>query len=194
MDSREIAFSYVSDEQIVSFVQGGGCDDGTQILVKRYMPSIKLKAVKMAKYCLSADADDLFSDGLMGLLKAVRYYRPDKGAAFATFANLCIAHSMKTAVSRAIRNSPLSKEENFDWDLLEDNSVSTEDVIIDREQDFELYRRLSDILTAREFSVLTMYLRHFSYLQMAEELGISEKSVDNALQRAKAKLRHTLWK
>ena len=41
-------------------------------------------------------------------------------------------------------------------------------------------------------SVIDMYIKNFSYQQIGEKLGINEKSVDNALQRAKAKIKHNL--
>ena len=195
MDSSENSLSSCTDEQLLLKIRSGesdGCE--AQTLVKRYMSIVKLKAAKTAVHCPSADIDDLFSDGLMGLLKAIRYYNPEKGASFATFANLCISSSIKTAAAKAVRSSPLSKADDFDWELLEDAGISTEDAVIDKEQDGELYRRLSDILTPRELAVLQLYLRHFTYQQTADALSISEKSVDNALQRAKTKIKHTLGK
>lgn len=163
-------------------------------LIKQYIPVIKAKAVKMSQYCPSAESDDLFSDGMLGLLKAIRCYKSDRGASFSTFANLCISSAMKTAASKAIRSSPLSKDEDFDMELIEDSSATAEEALIDKEQDTEFYKRLSDMLTERELSVLKMYLRRMTYQQMAQQLSISEKSVDNALQRAKQKLRRNLGK
>ena len=79
MDSSENSLSSCTDEQLLLKIRSGesdGCE--AQTLVKRYMSIVKLKAAKTAGHCPSADIDDLFSDGLMGLLKAIRYYNPEK--------------------------------------------------------------------------------------------------------------------
>ena len=46
----------------------------------------------------------------------------------------------------------------------------------------------------KEMKVLEMYLAHCSYEQIANELSMNEKSVDNALQRAKSKIRKSMGK
>lgn len=188
--------SRLSDEELLSNIKNADkiSSDEAAILVERYMHSVKLKALSMAKRCPSADFDDLYSDGLMGLLKAIRYYEEGKGATFATFVSLCVQSSMKTCVSKSLKTSPLNKEDDFDFGTLQDNSASAVDIIIDKEQNGEFYKKLSGILTAREMSVLDMYLRHFTYQQIAATLSINEKSVDNALQRAKSKIKHSLGK
>lgn len=196
MQSMNNKLLKLSDEQLLKNIKNADKISSAEasILVERYMNSVRLKALSTAKRCPSADFDDLYSDGLMGLLKAIRYYEDGKGATFATFASLCVTNSMKTCVTKSVKASPLSKEEDFDFGTLQDNSASAEDIIIDKEQNGELHERLSKILTNREMSVLSMYLRHYSYQQIAEELGINEKSVDNALQRAKSKIKHSLGK
>lgn len=186
----------LSDEQLLKNIKNADkiSSDEATILVERYMNSVRLKALSMTKRCPSADFDDLYSDGLLGLLKAIRYYEEGKGATFATFASLCVTNNMKTCVAKSVKTSPLSKDDDFDFGTLQDNSASAEDIIIDKEQNGEFYKKLSEILTDREMLVLDMYLRHFTYQQIAETLNINEKSVDNALQRAKSKIKHSLGK
>ena len=186
----------LSDEELLRNIKNADkiSSDEAAILVERYMNSVRVKALSMTKRCPSADFDDLYSDGLMGLLKAIRYYEEGKGASFATFASLCVQSSMKTCVAKSVKTSPLNKDDDFDFGTLQDNAASAEDIIIDKEQNGEFYNKLSEILTAREMSVLDMYLRHFTYQQIAKTLDINEKSVDNALQRAKSKIKHSLGK
>ena len=164
------------------------------VLIKRYIPVISAKSAKMSLRCPSADKDDLFSEGLLGLLKAIRLYNSEKGASFVTFANLCTDSAMKTCISKAIKDNPLSNCEDFDFDLIKDDSLSPEDTVIDKVQDSQLMNRLSDVLSKKEMKVLEMYLAHCSYEQIANELSMNEKSVDNALQRAKSKIRKSMGK
>ncbi len=183
-------FSGLTDEQLAI----SDIDGSERELVRRYMTPVRIKARVMAKNCPYADADDLFSEGLLGLLKAIRRYDASKGASFATFADVCVSNSIKTALTKLSRGGEMSKEYDFDFDKLVDGSASTEDTVIDRELDNKLYEKLSQILTEREFEVLWLYLRHYSYKSAAERLGTDEKSVDNALQRAKAKIKRNLGK
>ena len=174
----ELTISDMTDEQLVSRItQTGGA-----------------KSAKMSLRCPSADKDDLFSEGLLGLLKAIRLYNSEKGASFVTFANLCTDSAMKTCISKAIKDNPLSNCEDFDFDLIKDDSLSPEDTVIDKVQDSQLMNRLSDVLSKKEMKVLEMYLAHCSYEQIANELSMNEKSVDNALQRAKSKIRKSMGK
>ncbi|MBQ8791194.1 MAG: sigma-70 family RNA polymerase sigma factor [Ruminiclostridium sp.] len=186
----------LSDEELLKNIKSTDkiSSDEAAVLVERYMNVVKVKALTTAKRCPSADFDDLYSDGLMGLLKAIRYYDEKKGASFATFASLCVDTSMRTCVAKALKISPANKDDDFDFDSLQDEGKSTDDIIIDKEQNGEFYKKLGEILTDKEMAVLDMYLRHYSYQQIGEALGIKEKSVDNALQRAKSKIKHNLGK
>ncbi len=186
--------SDMTDEQLADLIRTQNNDSLANELIARYIGSVGIKAAKMAERCPSADRDDLFSEGLMGLLKAVRYYDKNKGASFATFANLCTDRAMKTCVAKAVREQPLVKYDDFDFDLLEDESRLTEDVVIERETGGALMKKLSGILSQTELKVLSMYLMHYTYHQIARELSTSEKSVDNALQRAKSKVKKSMGK
>ena len=191
---EERCISDMTDEQLVDLIRTQNNDSIANELIARYIGSVGIKAAKMAERCPSADRDDLFSEGLMGLLKAVRYYDKNKGASFATFANLCTDRAMKTCVAKAVREQPLVKYDDFDFDLLEDESRLTEDVVIERETGGALMKKLSGILSQTELKVLSMYLMHYTYRQIAMELSTSEKSVDNALQRAKSKVKKSMGK
>ena len=138
MDEKDL--SHLTDEQLAA----RGVPGGEKELVRRYMKSVRAKALGMARSFPAADADDLFSEGLLGLLSAVRRYDPAKGAAFATFADVCVANRMRTLVSRG---AVPAKDYDFDMDELADGGVSIEDAVIDKEADGGLYDRLSDLLT-----------------------------------------------
>lgn len=153
----ELTISDMTDEQLVSRITQTGGEKYATVLIKRYIPVISAKSAKMSLRCPSADKDDLFSEGLLGLLKAIRLYNSEKGASFVTFANLCTDSAMKTCISKAIKDNPLSNCEDFDFDLIKDDSLSPEDTVIDKVQDSQLMNRLSDVLSKKEMKVLEMY-------------------------------------
>jgi len=49
-------------------------------------------------------------------------------------------------------------------------------------------RKMQQLLSLREWSVLEQYLKGKSYQEISECLGIGPKAVDNALQRVRRKL------
>ena len=117
-----IEIEKLSDEELLKNIKSTDkiSSDEAAVLVERYMNVVKVKALTTAKRCPSADFDDLYSDGLMGLLKAIRYYDEKKGASFATFASLCVDTSMRTCVAKALKISPANKDDDFDFDSLQD--------------------------------------------------------------------------
>ena len=72
--------------------------------------------VKSSSYfLLGGDSDDLMQEGMLGLFKAVRDYRPEREASFRGFAELCITRQIITAVKTATRNkhTPLNQYVSF---------------------------------------------------------------------------------
>lgn len=71
-------------------------------------------------------------------------------------------------------------------------TVNPEDIIVERESYSELLRRMEEELTELEKQVLVRFLDGLSYTDIADELGKSVKSVDNAIQRVKKKVKKLL--
>jgi RNA polymerase sporulation-specific sigma factor len=53
----------------------------------------------------------------------------------------------------------------------------------------ELWKDICSVLSLTELNVLTLCVQGLSYKSAAEKLGMTEKSVDNAMQRARKKIR-----
>jgi RNA polymerase sporulation-specific sigma factor len=104
-------------------------------LVTRYRSFVRCKA--RSYFLAGADRDDVFQEGMIGLYKAIRDYRPDRQSSFRSFAELCITRQLITAIKTAKRqkHSPLNTYVSLN------RSTSMEE---------EGERLLSDILAARE--------------------------------------------
>jgi len=50
---------------------------------------------------IGADREDIIQEGMIGLYKAIRDFRPDKLASFRAFAELCITRQIITAIKTA---------------------------------------------------------------------------------------------
>lgn len=71
----------------------------------------------------------------------------------------------------------------------EDTSAQPDSIVVQREEWAELWRNMVSRLSSREYQVCMMFMGGAGYEEIARELGIPIKSVDNAFQRAKRKLR-----
>jgi len=187
---REVSAMKVTDEELVGIIrtrpdpmQGGE----TALLISRYSPVIRLKAAKLRNKDI--DTEDLCQEGYLALFDAIRAYDSSKGA-FSTFAGRCISNRMINAAAKA--RGSLEKADNFDFTLVPDGSTSTDDYLISKEDDTALTEKMLMVLSEKEYNVFRLYLDGYSYKQIAEKTGITPKSADNALSRAKKKLKELL--
>ena len=90
-----------------------GSDDAYDRLVRRYASFVRLKA--SSYFLVGGDGEDLVQEGLVGLYKAIRDFRPDRESSFRNFAELCITRQIITAVKTATRNkhTPLNGYVSF---------------------------------------------------------------------------------
>ena len=70
-------------------------------LIRRYAGFVRLKA--SSYFLAGGESEDLIQEGLIGLYKAVRDYRPDKETSFRSFAELCVTRQIITAIKTATR-------------------------------------------------------------------------------------------
>lgn len=190
-----VVFVALTDEELVRIIRAqGGSLRGTEMsqLVYRYTRIIRLKAAKLERSgngISGAESDDLIQEGFLGLIGAVRAYRPERGA-FSVYANICIENRMRSAVFKAGRNS--AAQTDYDFALLSDGHSLTEDSFILREQNAELLKTMEQLLSEREFEVLRLYLAGFRYKEIAAKLSLPIKAVDNSLTRSRRKLKKIL--
>ena len=90
-----------------------GSPDAYDRLVRRYASFVRLKA--SSYFLIGGDSEDLIQEGLVGLYKAIRDFRPDRESSFRNFAELCITRQIITAVKTATRNkhTPLNGYVSF---------------------------------------------------------------------------------
>ena len=90
----------LEDLQLVMRVRNG--DDGArELLVRRYTGFVRMKA--SSYFLAGGESEDLVQEGLIGLCKAVRDFRPDKETSFRSFAELCVTRQIITAIKTATR-------------------------------------------------------------------------------------------
>ncbi len=198
MGVESLDYNNMNDNDILKLIKKHD-SDAMEFLLKKYSPIVKKEIRTM--YIIGAETEDLYQEGMIGLFKAIRDFESDKGAAFSTFATLCVKNQLKSAVTAANRkkHSPLNQyisiyasgEDGGDnEELFMDDGVKTnpEKKILAKENENELLDSIKEKLSKLEVTVLNLYLEGLSYAEISDRINKSEKSVNNALQRIRLKL------
>ncbi len=159
-------------------------------LVIRYMRLAR--ACARPYFLAGGDSEDLLQEAMVGLLKAIREYNPTRDAAFRTFAEVCVRNRIRSAVTAAARDkhAPLNHSVPMEEQpLLESvHGADPEELFINKEEEAERLNSLNRKLSPLEQRILSLYLHGFSYREIGEQVGRSDKSVDNAVQRIRRKV------
>ena len=185
-----------SDEELIRRLRQGESEI-EDFLMDKYKNLVKIRA--RAMYLIGGETDDLIQEGMIGLFKAIRDYREDRDAAFATFAKLCVERQLYRTIESSNRqkNQPLNTYISLDGESQEEElqrlwEESPEAIVVDREHTDAMIERIHKALSPFENHVLNLYMNGYTYIQIAEMMDKSPKSFDNALQRIRSKVRDIL--
>jgi len=181
-----------SDSQLIAEAQSGS-EKSLSLLVKRYGPLLGHRA--KAFHVVGAEKDDVFQECLIGFYKAIRDYETGHDFSFRKFAKLCIDRQVIKAIKTAgrLKRKPLHQYEpiaKIAPSLICYESDPLRGTIIK-----ERLQRLSAIFedfSLVEKRVFSLFNQGCSYRDIASRTRLSSKSVDNALHRARQKLRAAL--
>ena len=179
-----------TDEQLLSLYRSGEYS-AAGVLIVRYTPVVLSYADRYSH--LGIEKEDLVQEGRIALLAAIRTYREDGGAAFRTYASRCIANGLSKVAAAQLQGRKIPPALYTALDEVEGLSAPAssepEELIIRQEQQHSRHRRMRSLLSDYELNCLRLFLEGHSYTEIAALLQKSPKSVDNALGRARSKLR-----
>lgn len=194
------------DEEIAMEAKEGN-KRAQEYLINKYQNFVKSKS--KSYFLIGADKEDIYQEGMIGLYKAIRDFRPDKLASFKAFAELCVTRQIITAIKTATRQKhiPLNTYVSLNKPIYEEESDRTlldvlaglkvtdpEELVISNEEMKHIEKEIGQVLSDLEMEVLMSYLDGKSYHEIACDLDRHAKSIDNALQRVKRKLEKCLNK
>ena len=201
-----MAYSYkelnlLSDDSIVKMAQEGS-STAYEFLIQKYREMAKLKAHKY--YINGGDNDDVMQEGMIGIFKAVRDFDSDAGSSFSSFVELCVDRQIQTAITGANREKhrPLNESVSLsDEDEAAGEKMSIpaskgdepERLALLKEAVDALFDEAKEKLSPLEQSVFRGIMQGKSYTEIAAELKKSPKSIDNATQRIKRKIKFRLF-
>lgn len=183
-----------------------GNEQAKEELVEKYMPMVRHIARKQHSNIL--DFDDLVQEGLIGLLGAIRQYRPDRyQIKFSSFAYLCIQRKVFNAMKYFIGNKQklLNQSVSLHATIHNDDTRTRIDcipaesvwanpatLIENRILDEQIRHVLRQHLSILEYTVTVLLAYGYTARDIHREFGLSPKRVDNARTRVKSKLKRLL--
>lgn len=197
---KENKYDSMADEDIIDLSRNGD-KYAIDYIIDKYKNLVRARA--RTYFLIGADKEDIVQEGMIGLYKAARDFKRDKHSSFKAFADLCVTRQIITAIKSATRqkhiplnsyislNKPFFGEEN-EQTLLntigQKKNTNPEEIVISKEHFSSIEEKMFKILSKFERKVLSMYLDGNGYTEIAKQIGKSEKSIDNALQRMKRKV------
>ena len=195
------------DEEYVLEAKNGN-DIACEYILNKYKPMVR--SISRAYFLLGGDREDIVQEGMIGLYRAICSYElPDgevsgqENAGFATYANICIRRQIYSAIKAASRQKHMPLNDYVSLNSEENTStieaaggpellaglMNPEEIIINREATEILRRKIEGKLSKFEKEVLKQYLNGCKYEEIGAMLGKESKSIDNALQRIRKKLK-----
>ena len=182
MNNSEL--NHLTDEALAVIAESNS--DAMYVLIGRYTRLIRWKASQL---CGAAEADDLVQEGFLGLLSAVAGFDEKRNVKFYTYASTCIVNRMLTLI-RSSKCVPMPVGDTSAPEFeAEDTAAQPDSIVIQREEWTALWNDMVARLSHQEYQVCMMFMGGAGYAEISKALGITSKSVDNALQRARRKLR-----
>lgn len=191
----------LTDEQLVR-ISREGSETAEEILIEKYKGLVRAKA--KAYFMAGAEAEDVVQEGMIGLIKAIRSFDESREASFKTYAGTCINNQIIKAIRKADREKhhPLNEAISLDnrvagegdealtvGDILRASMLDEPEEMVIYEDSMERLGELSrETFSSLEMQVLRGKIQGKSYQEIAEELGKSPKTIDNATQRIRKKI------
>ena len=179
-------FNSVDDEKLIEQIRLGN-SDAFSVLVLRYGEFLKLKICSFTSD--KNQHDDYMQEAILSFFTAVNTF-DDKKSSFRTYLNICVTRTLITLKRRLDRHQDSERPMSNDFEpLLESQDLDPQSVLENREQVDALMEDIKRLLSEFELKALTLYLGGGSYESIAKNLKTTAKSVDNALQRVRLKLK-----
>lgn len=198
MKSYDRDYSKLNDEELVALAQSSDNEAISQVLI-RFQPMIEKCASSM--YIAGADEQDLIQEGRLGILSALSDYDSAKNDKFYPFAKLCVDRRIMRFIeaSNAKKHTMLNEsvsitpDDEYEKKKLEsDLAVFTDNpeiLLIEEERVNQLIDKAENVLTSFEKKVFMHMLKGDTYKQIAKLMNRDSKSIDNAIQRIRKKLK-----
>ena len=174
----------LTDEELVELSRGGD-ELAFNILAARYL-NTRTRASVAAYF----DSDDFMQEGMFGFLNAVRTYDSSTGVPFKAYSSICMRNSINSAAGHISDDIPTDVDsETFTSIQGEGDPL---DKVVTSEHLSEVLDVCDQALSGVEKTVVLLLAAGLSYSEISERLDMELKAVDNAVQRARRKIKKAI--
>lgn len=193
----------ISDYELIYYVRQND-EEYQSLLIQRYHRTIWaiIHSLVPSPKPSYIDLDDLYQEGMIGLLEAVNNYKENMDASFGTFARVCVEREIRSLLRkyRSGSYSLLSNAVSLDMSVSEDENIVLMDTVACTKNDYNpVYATyvswaqdqvpfIRKTLSDSEWKVYQLHCLGYSYKEISNAVSCSEKDVDNILQKIKKKL------
>ncbi len=179
-ENNEIAFDTVIDKYKNCILN----------ILKEYIKKYNVIGVEIA---------DLYQEGLLGLIKAIRTYDEKKDALFYTYANACIRKNIINAIKKTFEKKHRILNNSYSLDYIinggstnyyetfKDESYEPNRLIMDKEEENEIIDFLKTKLSNKELEVFELKLKGLKNSEICKILDKDKKYIENTLFRINRK-------
>ena len=189
-----------NDYELVSMAHEHN-EDAVNMLYEKYKPLIVSKARMAYKYVENkgVELSDVIQEAMIGFDEAIRDFNQDDKTLFYTFACICVDRQLKTMVLKFSRDKHRILNEAISFDnekddinilnFIYDDNDNPENEIVLQEDKEEFMIMVRNSLTDFELEVFNLRVSGYSNGDIANILNKDAKSIENTVQRIKAKVK-----
>jgi len=194
-----------SDQELIHLIRTSDDEESFNELYRRYQKIIWgiIHALVRPPIPHEISLEDLHQEGAIGLTKAIRQFDSSREIKFSTFARVCIERDVRSALRKCRTESfrLLSQAKSLDMDVTDDHHVQLIDTIDARKPEFDpVYMMqvswamdqiplIRENLPDYQWEIYTLSQLGYSYREIATQVGVTQKDVDNTIQKIRKKLR-----
>ena len=176
-------------------------EEAENIIIDKYKNCIVsiLKGYLKEYNIIGVEVADLYQEGLIGLMHAIKTCDKEKDVTFYTYANTCIRSSIISAMrqtfrmkNRILNNSfsldKLIEDSNHNYyEIFKDESYDPNRVLLKEEENSEIIYAIKSRLSRSELVIFVLKLKGLNNTEISELLNKSKKYVENTMFRINKK-------
>ena len=193
-------YNKFNDNELVYMIHEDD-ETATNLIVEKYKPLI-LKILKdyISEYnIIGIEISDMYQEGLIGLIHAIKTFDKDKGTLFYTYASKCIKTTIMSTIRNTFRNKNRVLNNSYSLDFLIDgqkyslqelfaDETNNPDKILEiKEEETSITKKLKSLLSDKENEIFELRLKGLSNKEIASLLDKDIKYIENSMYRIKNK-------
>lgn len=189
-------YKELNDNELV-YLCNDNNEEAINIMIDKYKPTILsiLKEVQTKYNIIGFEIADLYQEGLLGFMEAIKTFNERKDTTFYTYASVCVRNSIMSSMRSSFRqkNKALNTSCSLDnllndsketyYNILEDNSYEPFNLIVGSEEEEDRINKLNNKLSNSEKEIFALRLKGLKNSEIADLLNKDKKTIENAINR-----------